>query len=124
MRSTTLAAGLLGFSGVALGAFGAHWLKPALIERGMVDVWDKAVFYHLVHAVAVWGALRSAGPVAPRVNATAWCWTAGVVLFSGSLYALALGGPRWLGPITPLGGVALLAGWGVVVYGALRKGDK
>jgi uncharacterized membrane protein YgdD (TMEM256/DUF423 family) len=129
-----LFAGLLGLSGVALGAFGAHALKSALVARGTADVWEKAVMYHLVHAVAVLAVamvLPGKGTAAascprPWLARAASCWTAGVVFFSGSLYGLALGGPRWLGPVTPLGGLLFLLGWSFVVIDSLpaNAGEK
>lgn len=118
-------AGILGFSAVALGAFGAHALAPTLSGRGMVQVWETASRYHLLHSVAVFaGALglhASSTPVARWILWAIRCWTAGSVLFSGSLYWLALGGPRWLGPVTPLGGVSLIVGWLCLVLAAARK---
>ncbi len=111
-RSTIIAAGLLGFTGVALGAFGAHALKDTLAANGTIATWQTAVLYHLVHAVAL-----ATGPTAPWVGR---CWTVGVVLFSGSLYWLALGGPKLLGPITPLGGISLLLGWTLLAWHAFR----
>jgi len=103
MPATSLAA-LLGFTGVALGAFGAHGLKAVLAANGSAAIWQTAVLYHLVHAVAsLWAAERK--------PAVAWIWTAGVVLFSGSLYLLALTNIRWLGFLTPLGGILFLVGW-------------
>jgi uncharacterized membrane protein YgdD (TMEM256/DUF423 family) len=92
---------------VALGAFGAHSLKSTLEARGMVDVWNKAVLYHFIHALALL-VLALYG----SVNRGAW-WLlfAGIVLFSGSLYLLALTNLRWLGPVTPIGGLCFLAGW-------------
>jgi uncharacterized membrane protein YgdD (TMEM256/DUF423 family) len=95
--------------GVGLGAFGAHALKATLQANGMVDAWNKAVLYHLVHAVALVAlALHGTG------NRTAWLLLgAGILFFSGSLYAMALiPHPRgWLGAITPIGGLCFLAGW-------------
>ena len=124
-RFPLLAAGFLGVTGVALGALGAHALAATLAERGMAHAWDTGARYHLVHAVALFGAagwLRVAnGAAARRVGCAARFWTVGVVLFSGSLYALALGAPRWVGPITPLGGVALLVGWVFVLGAAYAK---
>ena len=92
---------------VALGAFGAHSLRSTLEARGMLDAWNKAVFYQFVHALALL-VLALHG----NVNRGAW-WLlfAGIVLFSGSLYLLALTHLRWLGPVTPLGGLCFLAGW-------------
>ena len=117
------AAGLLGLSGVALGALGAHALKASLAARGMEAVWATAAQYHLGHALALaalaaW--LRADPDHAPGLRWVTHCWTAGTLLFSGSLYILALGGPRWLGPVTPLGGVALLTGWLLLSLAALR----
>lgn len=106
----------MGLSGVALGAFGAHALKDMLSARQMTSAWETAVFYQLVHSVAIYA--TSLGR--HRVVKPAWCWVAGVVLFSGSLFAMALGGPAWLGPITPLGGVALVVGWALVIRSAAR----
>ena len=120
-RTTLLAAGVLGATGVATGAFGAHALRDVLAERGMTIAWETAVRYHLLHAVAL---LALAGVAARAPRAAMWAarlWIAGTILFSGSLYGLALGGPRWLGPITPLGGMALLGGWVAVMAAALAK---
>ncbi len=120
-RSLTLAAAALGFLGVALGAFGAHGLKTALEAQGSTETWKTAVLYQLVHAVALLalaGWRDASGGTPGRV---AMLWVAGVVLFSGSLYWLALGGPRFLGPVTPLGGLAFLAGWALLGWSAWRR---
>jgi uncharacterized membrane protein YgdD (TMEM256/DUF423 family) len=115
-RLPLLAAALFGATGVAAGAFGAHALRPFLIERGMLDAWETGVHYQLLHAVALLGLagwLRGERGTA-SVSRAAWavrCWCLGMVFFSGSLYLLASGGPRWLGPVTPLGGLSLIAGW-------------
>ncbi len=100
-------AAALCFLAVALGAFGAHSLKSTLELRGMLDVWNKAVLYHFIHAIALL-VLALYG----NVNRGAW-WLlfAGIFLFSGSLYLLALTNLRWLGAVTPLGGLCFLAGW-------------
>jgi uncharacterized membrane protein YgdD (TMEM256/DUF423 family) len=108
-------AGALGATGVVLGAFGAHALRPALDAAGTREVWETASRYQLLHAVALVGfaGWLRASP-APPGRAATWAvglWAAGTLLFSGSLYALALGGPRWFGPVTPLGGASLIAGW-------------
>ena len=115
-RVTLLAGGLFGATGVIGGAFGAHALRAFLIARGMAEVWETAVHFQLVHAVALVGlAAWSRGELAPvaarRCARAALCWSAGLVFFSGSLYLLAAGAPRWVGPVTPLGGLALIAGW-------------
>jgi len=107
-------AALFGFAAVLLGAFGAHALKPTLILNGSLEVWQTAVHYHFIHAlVLLFLALDEEVP----------CWigvafAVGIVCFSGSLYLLALTGAVWLGPVTPLGGLAFLAGWsGLALHG-------
>jgi uncharacterized membrane protein YgdD (TMEM256/DUF423 family) len=125
-RFPLLAAGLLGLTGVALGAFGAHALRETLMAQGTRGSWDTAVHYHLFHTAAVFGAAiwssqGVARKAARQILSATYCWTAGVILFSGSLYGLALQGPRWLGPITPIGGLAFLAGWACVAAAGLAK---
>jgi uncharacterized membrane protein YgdD (TMEM256/DUF423 family) len=99
--------------GVVLGAFGAHQLKARLDPYSMA-LWEKAVFYHLIHAlgllmVALLPRTGTFGqPAAARV---CLLLAVGIVIFSGSLYALALSGQRYLGAITPIGGVSMIAGW-------------
>jgi len=97
-------AAVLGFLGVALGAFGAHGLKATLIANDTLAIWQTAVLYHLLHAVAaLWAAERQ--PI------VVWFWAAGILIFSGSLYILAVTNIKWLGAITPIGGLLFLAGW-------------
>ncbi len=105
---------------VALGALGAHALAPRLEPR-MLQVFETAVRYHLVHGLGLLavGILIRQGIAAPAGAAGA-LMTAGIVLFSGSLYGLALGGPSWLGPLTPLGGICLIAAWGCLLAALLR----
>jgi uncharacterized membrane protein YgdD (TMEM256/DUF423 family) len=94
---------------VALGAFGAHGLKSR-IDAQHLAIWNTAVQYHGLHALG----LFAFGVWRERSNGAAfagWAFLSGILLFSGSLYALALGGPSWLGPVTPLGGAAFLLGW-------------
>lgn len=124
----SLMAGILGASGVGLGAFGAHALKEHLAVAGTAAIWDKAVLYHLVHSVAVLAVAllteMSGTPVRPCLRRATVCWSWGVVFFSGSLYALALGGPKIFGPVTPIGGVLLIAGWiCVIVAGATQSAE-
>jgi len=96
---------------VALGAFGAHGLHSTLEARGMVDVWNKAVYYQFIHAIALL-VLALYG----TINRSACLLLlAGIFLFSGSLYLLALTNLRWLGPVTPVGGLCFLAGWAWLV---------
>jgi uncharacterized membrane protein YgdD (TMEM256/DUF423 family) len=118
----TLAAGL-GFSAVAFGAFGAHGLSTRL--AGLVDGaqrlewWKTAAHYHLAHALAVGLAAGVCGETrAGRLACLAFL--AGVLLFSGSLYTMTLTGTRWLGAVTPVGGLCLLAGWLLLGVAALR----
>src|ERR1039457_727289 len=99
------AAGLLA---VALGAFGAHGLKNLLAQNGTTAIWEKAVFYHFIHAVMLFVlAERNFFPAVAW-----WSFFAGIVIFSGSLYLLAATNARWLGAITPVGGVSLIVGGG------------
>lgn len=120
-RWITVAAGFFGFTGVALGAFGAHALKATLEANGTQSAWSAAMLFQLIHSVALLALAGwrdgHAGPSA-KVGA---CWVAGIVLFSGSLYVIALGGPKILGPITPLGGLAFLSGWALIMWNALRR---
>ncbi len=106
--------------GVAAGAFGAHGLRDRLSTE-MLAVYETAVRYQLFHALALlavaWAVSRWPGPA---TAAAGWLFVAGTLLFSGSLYALSLSGLRWLGAITPLGGLAFLVGWGCLIWAALR----
>ena len=109
MRGWVIAGWLYGALGVALGAFGAHALRGVL-DAAALSTWHTAVEYQLWHALAlilVSAALRESRW--QRISMLAFI--AGIALFSGSLYALALGAPRWLGAVTPLGGLSLIAGW-------------
>jgi uncharacterized membrane protein YgdD (TMEM256/DUF423 family) len=100
-------AAALCFLAVALGAFGAHWLKPLIDRHGMLEIWNKAVFYHFAHAIV----LLFLGFFGATNRGACWLFCVGIFLFSGSLYAMALTNVRWLGAITPLGGLCFLAGW-------------
>jgi|SRR5436190_5827821 len=100
-------AALAGLLAVALGAFGAHGLKDVLARNGTAVIWEKAVFYHFIHAVMLF-------ILATRQSLARIAWFSfliGVVLFSGSLYVLAVTNVRWLGAITPFGGVSFVIGW-------------
>ena len=105
--TATRVAAAAGFFAVALGAFGAHGLKNLLAQNGTGAIWEKAVFYHFIHAVMLF---LIAGRK-PFLAGAWWCFLAGIVIFSGSLYLLAVTNASWLGAITPIGGVSLLAGW-------------
>ena len=93
---------------MSLGAFGAHSLKAILEAHAATAIWQTAVLYHLIHAVAaLWAS--------DKRPAIVWVWTAGVVIFSGTLYLLAITNVRWLGAITPIGGALFLIGWLMIV---------
>lgn len=115
---------ILAFAAVFLGAFGAHALK-ARLAPDMAAVWQTAVLYHGWHALALVGAglFLMPRPDAAAIAVAAWLFLAGVVLFSGSLYVLALTGVRGFGAVTPFGGVAFLAGWAAFAWGAWRVGS-
>lgn len=107
---------------VAFGAFGAHAMASRLTPERM-ETWRTAAQYHLVHAVAI----VVIGALAPRLgglgNAAGWSLTAGVLVFSGTLYALCLTGRGWLGAITPIGGVSMIVGWVLLALAASRLAD-
>jgi uncharacterized membrane protein YgdD (TMEM256/DUF423 family) len=108
------------FLAVAAGAFGAHALSGRLTPERL-DTFEIAVRYQLAHALALlavaWAMTR--WPAGAIVTA-GWLFVAGVLVFGGTLYTIALGGPRWLGAITPIGGVCFLAGWALLAWGAVR----
>jgi len=107
------------FLAVVLGAFGAHGLRHS-IPADRLEVYETGVFYHAVHALGLLLA-ASCGGVSDRARrASGAAFVAGIALFSGSLYLLAVTGERWLGMITPFGGVAFLVGWGVLVLARTR----
>lgn len=117
-RTFLLLGAMFGFLGVGLGAFGAHGLRGRLSPE-MLAVFETGVRYHMYHALA----LILTSLLMPRMGGwlvvtAGWCFVAGIVLFSGSLYALAISGVTILGAITPLGGLALLAGWACLAVAA------
>lgn len=122
-RPILVTAALLGALAVVLGAFGAHALRDALDEKSLA-IWQTAVDYQFRHVLALLAAGLLARAQANRaITFAAVAFVAGIVLFSGSLYALALGAPRFVGAITPLGGAALIAGWLALAWSALRRAD-
>ena len=123
-QKTTLLCGiLLAGLGVALGAFGAHALKPVLVEHQAVETYALAAQYQFYHALALIaiGILMQRSPDSPGFGLAALLMLAGVILFSGSLYGLALTGSRSVVLLTPLGGVFFLGGWTVLFIAVLRK---
>ena len=112
MKKIQLTAAIFALTGVVLGAFGAHGLKSILLSNGSTETWKTAVFYHLTHAIAAWALGLRENSSSKWDQRAGQSWLIGIILFSGSLYALALGGPKILGPVTPLGGLAMIIGWG------------
>ncbi len=117
-RWVRVAAGL-GAAGVLLGAFGAHGLRARLGPEQLAS-WSTAVHYQLFHSVALLALGLWASHAARSVTLPAGLWTAGIALFCGSIYLLLLEGPRWLGPVTPLGGLCLIGGW-LALFGLARS---
>jgi uncharacterized membrane protein YgdD (TMEM256/DUF423 family) len=114
-----LMGGIAGALGVALGAFGAHGLRGHLTPE-MLAVFETGVRYHLYHTLAILLVAALAGRVEGRwLPAAGWCFAAGIVLFSGSLYALSVTGMSALGAVTPLGGVAFILGWACLIAAGL-----
>lgn len=119
--------GVLGFLGVAFGAFGAHAIGPRL--EGTEDAikrlgwWETATLYLLIHALALGIAalLSQSEKYGALVTASGWCFFAGALVFSGTLFAMTLGAPRFLGAITPLGGLTMLAGWALLAAAGFRS---
>ena len=112
-------AGVMGALGVALGAFGAHGLKDVIADPGLMENWHTAARYQLIHAVALLGV--AAHPARPRAAGIAF--TTGITIFSGSLYLMGLTGARWLGAITPIGGVLLIGGWLALALASTNPGN-
>jgi uncharacterized membrane protein YgdD (TMEM256/DUF423 family) len=120
MDRTFLLVGAVGaFLAVTLGAFGAHGLRGRLSPE-MLAVFETGVRYHMYHALALILVALVMGRMSGWLIQTAgWCFVAGIVLFSGSLYALALSGVTILGAVTPIGGLAFLLGWACLAFAAI-----
>lgn len=120
-RTFLLIGALAAFLGVALGAFGAHALRARLSPQSL-EVFETGVRYQMYHAFALLivalALVRLDGWI---VRTAGWLFTVGIVLFSGSLYVVALSGIRAFGAITPVGGLAFLAGWGLLVWAAVAR---
>lgn len=114
-------AAVSGLLAVAFGAFGAHALR-ARLDASALDVFETAVQYQFYHALALFGValLLLQFPASPLLRSSAWLFLLGILVFSGSLYLLSLTGVRWLGAITPLGGLAFIAGWGCLLAAAWK----
>jgi uncharacterized membrane protein YgdD (TMEM256/DUF423 family) len=108
-------AGVFGALGVGLGSFGAHGLKAIVTDPSLMANWQTAAHYHLIHTLALLAV--AAHPGRPRKAGIAF--SIGIVVFSGSLYLMALTGMRWLGAITPIGGLAFITGWLLLAFAPL-----
>lgn len=119
-----IAAGISGFLAVIIGAFGAHGLKEK-IDGSLLAAYQTGVQYHFYHtlALALVGVLLMKAPHSALLIWSGWAFVVGIVLFSGSLYGLALGAPRWFGPITPVGGLSFMIGWILWLVGAWRLNE-
>ena len=119
-RLFLLLGALSGFTGVVLGAFAAHSLRGQLTDE-MMNVFEVGVRYQLYHALGLL-AVALALDRWPRgeFSVAGWCFVFGTVVFSGTLYALSLSGVRWLGAVTPIGGLAFLLGWLSIAWGAWK----
>ena len=115
------AGGFAALAAVALGAFGAHALKTRLSTE-MLALWHTGVEYHVYHALGLLavGLVAAQLPESMLLKWSGWLMLAGIVLFSGSLYALALSGERWLGAVTPIGGTAFLTAWALFAIAVLK----
>jgi uncharacterized membrane protein YgdD (TMEM256/DUF423 family) len=113
-------AAIAGFLAVALGAFGAHGLNEVLVQNGTTTIWEKAVFYHFIHAVMLF-VIAGRKPFAAVAW---WSFLAGMVIFSGSLYLLAVTNMKWLGAVTPIGGASFLVGWTSLLWSAGISADE
>lgn len=121
-RSAVLIAAVLGFLAVVAGTFGAHVLRGR-IDPDLLETYEVGVRYHMYHALAILACAALAGRLpARRLGWAVRFFTAGVAVFAGSLYLLVISGARWLGMITPLGGVMLLLGWLCLAGAALGRG--
>jgi len=116
-----LLAAVLGLLAVLAGTFGAHGLKGH-VEPDLLAIYDTGARYHMYHALALFlTALTYERRRHRAVAAAAWLFVLGIAIFSGSLYALAVTGQRWLGAITPIGGVSFMAGWVALAIGAVKS---
>ncbi len=116
-----LLGGCFGLAGVAAGAFGAHGLRDSVSARDL-EIWQTAAAYQQLHA-AVLIACAGLGQLTKpgQLRLIVGLFAIGITVFSGTLYTIVLGGPRWLGAITPLGGLTLMAGWAVLILAGIRR---
>ncbi|MFQ5629763.1 MAG: DUF423 domain-containing protein [bacterium] len=123
MNIWLLSGAVFGLLSVALGAFGAHALKETL-DVYSKEIYEKAVLYQMFHALALLavGILQKFYPQM-SLHISGWGFAIGILLFSGSLYVLAVTNAKWLGAITPFGGLAYLAGWGWLIFVLLKASE-
>lgn len=121
-KTFILIGAMFGALSVAIGAFGAHGLKSMLETAGRTDTFETAVKYQFYHTFAILlvGLLLQKGENS-LLNISGWLFLAGIIVFSGSLYALCFTGIRWLGAITPIGGVAFIAGWLLLAWAVWKE---
>jgi uncharacterized membrane protein YgdD (TMEM256/DUF423 family) len=123
-RTFFVLAAILGFTGVAIGAFGAHGLQTTLQANGTADTFQTASRYHMYHALALIGAAWLASRIPTRlVQAAGWLLFAGALIFAGSLYVLAIANLKIMGAVAPIGGLLMLAGWACLGLAAWRSHD-
>lgn len=121
-KTILLIASAFGALTVMIGAFGAHALGPMLQATNRTDTFETAVKYQMYHTLALLAVgLLLFKVESPALQVAAWCFFIGILIFSGSLYTLCLTGITWLGAITPIGGTALIVGWGALFYAILRS---
>ncbi|WP_162341998.1 DUF423 domain-containing protein [Cyclobacterium salsum] len=121
-KSMLQLAAIFGALAVIFGAFGAHALEPLLVKTGRIDTYQTAVDYHFYHSLALLmvGILYQQNPQLKGLRLSAWFFSGGVIVFSGSLYLLCLSQVTWLGAITPLGGIGFILGW-IMLFVSISK---
>ncbi|MBB5174137.1 DUF423 domain-containing protein [Texcoconibacillus texcoconensis] len=124
MKTLLILGGISGFLFVAIGAFGAHALQPRLESYGLKAQYETGVQYHMIHTVAILviAILMRYFQASGLLYGAGWAMFIGIILFSGSLYAMGVTGIRPLGAITPIGGVAFLTGWALMVIAVIQEG--
>ncbi|WP_394342980.1 DUF423 domain-containing protein [Rufibacter latericius] len=123
MKTILILGALLSGLGVMIGAFGAHGLAKLLTETGRTDTFETAVKYQMYHALGLLlvGVLMTQFPAATGMRLSAICFLIGILIFSGSLYILCLTGIKWMGAITPIGGLFLIGGWLNLVWALVKN---
>ncbi len=125
MQRMLILAAIFGALGVAIGAFGTHGLEATLTANNRTDTFETGTLYHLVHAVVLFGiAILVRDKRSPLLIYAGYAFVAGIIVFSGSLYVLAVFDLGFMGAIAPLGGTAFIIGWGLLGLVALRDGDQ